>query len=337
MDPKFKKIRRSAVLPKKLRWGVAGCGHFLETIFLPTFQHLKKSKLVSVYSTNINRASFIANKFNANASFDNYAEFLNSEIDAVYISSKNSDHYWQVIEAAKAGKHILCEKPLALTAKEADKMVDICKKKNVKLTINYVLRYHPIIKKTKELIESNLLGKLISISTNFNIDFKPNDNYRFIRAHSGGGALRDLGTHTIDMLRYLGGEITTINGVMDNVIFGGDVEDFASAIVKFEGGGYGSFNVSYNVKNPYNRIEILGHNGVILIENLIAGKNTTAKMTIHLKDEAKRAFRRRANKQLYLLRSVQRSFLKDKPLVVTGYDGLVNMRLMEELEKKARG
>lgn len=337
MEPRLKKLRATSVMPKKLRWGVVGCGHFLETTFLPTFQHLKKSKLVSVYSSNISRANFIANKFNASTGFDNYTDFLNSEIDAVYISSKNSDHYWQVIEAAKAGKNILCEKPLALTAKEADKMVDICNKKNVKLTINYVLRYHPIIKKTKELIESNLLGKLISISSNFNIDFKPDDNFRFIRAHSGGGALRDLGTHTIDMLRYLGGEITDINGVMDNVIFSGEVEDFASAIVKFENGGYGSFNVSYNVKNPHNRIEILGHNGVILIENLIAGKNSSAKMTIHLKDETKRAFRRRANKQLYLLRSVQKSFSKDKPLLVTGYDGLVNMHLMEELEKKARG
>ena len=336
MESKLKKLRASSVIPKKLKWGVAGCGDFLETAFLPTFQHLKKSKLVSVYSSNINRANYVANKFNAKTGFDNFADFLKSEIDAVYISSKNSDHYWQVIEAAKAGKHILCEKPLALTVKEADKMVDICNKKNVKLTINYILRYHPIIKKTKELIESNLLGKLISISVNFNIDFKPNDNFRFIRAHSGGGALRDLGTHTIDMLRYLGGEIININGVMDNVIFSGEVEDFASAIVKFENGGYGNFNVSYNVKNPHNRIEILGYNGVILIENLITGKNTTAKMTIHLKDEAKRAFRRRANKQLYLLRSVQKSFLKEKPLLVTGYDGLENMRLMEELEKKAR-
>jgi len=337
MEQKLKRLRQSAVIPKKLKWGVAGCGHFLENTFLPTFQHLKKSKLISVYSSNINRANFIADKFNASESFDDYNEFLRSDIEAVYISSKNSDHYWQVIEAAKAGKHILCEKPLAMTAREAQKMVDICNKKNVKLTINYVFRYHPIIKKTKELIDSNLLGKLISISANFNIDFKPNDNFRFIREQSGGGALRDLGTHTIDLLRYLGGEIADIKGVIDNVVYIGEVEDFASAIVKFESGGYGSFNVSYNVQNPHNRIEILGFNGVIVIENLIAGKNATAKMTIHLKNEAKRAFRRRANRQLYLLRSVQKAFHKDKPLLVTGYDGLVNMRLMEELEKEARG
>lgn len=328
---------RATSTAKKLRWGVAGCGNFLENTFLPAFQNLKRSRLVSVYSSNINRAELIKNKFNANSSFSNYSDFLKSDIDAIYISSKNSDHYWQVIEAAKAGKHILCEKPLAITAKEAEKMVDICRKNNVKLTVNYVLRHHPIIKKTKELIDNNLLGKLISISANFNIDFKPNDNFRFIRSESGGGALRDLGTHMIDILRYLGGEISTIKGILDNVIYSGEVEDFASAIVRFENGGYGNFNVSYNVNNPHNRIEILGYNGTITIENLIGRKQSPAKMTINLRNEAKRAFRRRANRQLYLLRSVQRSFLKDKPLLITGDDGLINMRLMEELEKRSRG
>ncbi len=334
MESKSRSLRKSRSI-KKLRWGVVGCGNFLETTFLPSFQILKRSKLVSVYSSNLTRAQFIANKFNATASFNDFSKFLKSDIDIVYISSKNSDHYWQVIEAAKSGKNILCEKPLAITAKEAEKMVDVCKRNNVKLTINYVLRFHPLIKKAKELLESNLLGKLVSISTNFNIDFMPNDNFRFIRSESGGGVLRDLGTHTIDLLRFFGGEISDINGVLDNIIYPGEVEDFASAIVKFKDGGYGSFNVSYNANNPNNRIEILGYKGSIVIENLIGKKNTSAKMTIHLKNEKKRTFRRRANRQLSLLRFVQRALLKDRPLLVTGEDGLNNMLLMEKLEKKA--
>lgn len=336
MESKSNNLRKSRSV-KKLRWGVVGCGNFLENSFLPSFQILKRSKLVSVYSSNLNRAQSIANKFNAAASFNDFNKFLKSEIDIVYISSKNSDHYCQVIEAAKAGKNILCEKPLAITAKEAEKMVDVCKKHEVKLTVNYVLRFHPLIKKAKELLESNLLGKLVSISTNFNIDFMPNDNFRFVRAESGGGVLRDLGTHTIDLLRYFGGEISDINGVLDNIIYPGEVEDFASAIVKFSKGGYGSFNVSYNANNPNNKIEILGYKGSIVIENLIGKKNTSAKMIIHLKNEKKRTFRRRANRQLNLLRSIQRSFLRDKPLLVTGEDGLINMRLMEKLEKNSRG
>ncbi len=104
---KFKNIKISKARVKKLRWGVAGCGNFLENTFLPTFQHLKKSRLISVYSSSKQRAEFIKQKFNAENSFHSYEEFLESDIEAVYISSKNSDHYEQVILAAKAGKTII--------------------------------------------------------------------------------------------------------------------------------------------------------------------------------------------------------------------------------------
>jgi predicted dehydrogenase len=325
-------LRLSKQLSQKLKWGVVGCGNFLENKFLPSFQHLKKSKLVSVYSSNKQRAEFIKNKFSAESSFDNFQEFLKSDIEAIYISSKNSDHYQQVIEAANAGKHILCEKPLSLTSKQAKEMVKVCKKNNVILTINYTFRHHPIIKKTKEFIDSQLLGKIISISAKFNIDYKPNDNFRFQLKESGGGALRDLGTHLIDLLRYLGGEISSIKGSVDNVIYDSKVDDFAIAIVKFENGGYGDFNVSFSVSEPVNRIEILGHRGTIVIDNLFGSKQT-AKMTISLKDEGRKAFRRRANKQIFLLHNVQTAFLKNKTPLITGDDGYINMQLMEILEK----
>jgi len=333
MVKRFQKIRLSKKLPQKLKWGVAGCGNFLENTFLPAFQHLKKSNLVSIYSSNAQRAEFIKKKFNAVYSFNSYQKFLSSDIDAIYISSKNSDHYQQVIDAANAGKHILCEKPLSMTSEQAKEMVEVCKRNNVILTINYVMRHHPIIKKTKEFIDSKLLGKIVSISAKFNIDYQPNDNFRFKIDESGGGALRDLGTHMIDLLRYLGGEISTITGTVDNVIYDSKVDDFATALVKFENGGYGDFNVSFNVSEPVNRIEILGSRGTIIIDKMIGQRLAASKMTINLKDEGQKAFRRRANRQLYLLRNVQKAFLKNEAPLITGKDGFVNMQLMETLEK----
>jgi predicted dehydrogenase len=331
----MQKLRLRKQIPQKLKWGVAGCGNFLEESFLPNFQHLKKSKLVSVYSSNSKRAEFIKHKFSADNSYDSFDDFLKSDIEVIYISSKNSDHYQQVIDAANAGKHILCEKPLSITSKQAKEMVKVCNKNNVILTINYLFRHHPIIKKTKEFIDRQLLGKIVSISTKFNIDYQPNDNYRFKINESGGGALRDLGTHLIDLLRYLGGEIVSIKGNVDNVIYDSKVDDFALAIVKFENGGYGDFNVSFNVGEPINRIEILGHRGTIIIDNLF-GEKQAAKMTISLKDEGKKAFRRRAKKQLFLLRDLQKAILKNETPIITGEDGLINMQLMETLEKNGR-
>lgn len=327
-------ILSKGTLGKKLKWGVAGLGRFAEQAFIPSITHLRKSKVTSVYSRTKQRAKDVAGKFGIDFYSDDYNSFLQSDINCVYIASANIHHYDQVILAAKAGKHILCEKPLAMNSSEAEEMVNVCKENNVQLAVSYVQRFHPLVIKAKELINSQLIGKLVSANIIFNIDFPPGSNFRFDKKLSGGGALRDIGTHVIDLLRFFGGEITEISGVMDNVIYKSDVDDFASAIVKFEKSGYGYFNVSFNNKRSFNRLEILGHKGAISIENLMGARNTSAKLTILLEGEARKSFRKRGNKVLYMMKSIQKSFLKNEAPFVTGVDGLINMKLMEELERK---
>ncbi len=321
---------------KKLKWGIVGLGRFTENTFLPSLQHLGKSKAVSVCSHNLNRAKSISSKFGIPFFFDNYDEFLKSDIDVVYIASVNSDHYEQAIKAAKAGKHIFCEKPLALNSQQAEEMVNVAKENNVLFAVNYIHNFHPLTIKAKELINTLKLGKIVSIQANFNIDFPPDSNFRFIKAKSGGGALRDLGTHMINLLRYFGGEISEIDGFIDNIVYQSEVEDFASAIVKFQNGGYGYFNVSYNTKKAFNRLEIICHRGSIEIDNLMGRKIIGTKLSIIIDGEAKKSFRKGGNKMLFALRSVQDSFLFNRKPLVTGYDGFVNMKLMEELERKCQ-
>ncbi|PKL90284.1 MAG: gfo/Idh/MocA family oxidoreductase [Ignavibacteriae bacterium HGW-Ignavibacteriae-2] len=331
-------IKSKIGLPKRnlawLKWGVAGCGKYLENSFLPNLKTLKRNNLVAVYSSDLDRAKFISNKFNADKAFNDFEEFLKADFDAVYISSRNSDHSWQVIAAAKAGKHILCEKPIAINTAEAFEMVKTCSENNVLLTLNYVYRYNPLVIKAKELIDKQVIGKIVSISTNLNIDYSPSDNFRFNKAESGGGALRDLGSHMIDLLLYFGGEISDIKGNIDNIIYKGEVEDFANGIVKFKNSGYGYFNVSYNAKKPINRIEILGYNGSISIDNLVGRKNASSKIIIDLSGEARKAFKKKANNQGLLIKEIQKCFLQNKTPKVTGNDALINLQLMERLESE---
>jgi predicted dehydrogenase len=328
------KLRRPII--KKLKWGIAGLGRYAEFTFIPTLSLLRKSTLNSVFSNNPERAQSIADKFGVPNHFSNFEEFLKSDIDAVYIASANFHHHDQVIKAAKAGKHVLCEKPIAMDSIQAEEMVKACEANNVKFAINYSIRFHPIIAKAKELLDSQILGKLVSIGVNFNIDFPPGTNFRFQKEQSGGGAFRDLGTHMVDLLRFFGGEIISISGIYDNIIYKSEVDDFGMGIVKFEESGYGSFNVSYNNIKGFNRIEILGHKGALGIENLIGVKNSPAKLIILLEGEAKKSFRKRGNKLFYLLKSVQNSFLNNQKPLVTGEDGWINLKLMEQLEGKCR-
>jgi predicted dehydrogenase len=323
------KMKRS-----KLKWGIAGCGKFAENAFIPAIHLLRKSQVVSLFSNTKERADELSNKFGIENAFSSYDEFLKSEINCIYVSSANAHHYEQVIKAAKAGKNILCEKPLSINSLEAEMMVKTCEESGVQLAVNYIFRFNPLVRKAKELINKEYIGKLVSINLNFNADFIPGSNFRFNKLLSGGGALRDLGTHMIDLLRFFGGEIKRIDGFIDNIIYKSEVDDFASAIVQFENGGYGYFNVSFNNKKAFNRIEILGHKGALSIEKLIGSRNAFSKLTILHEGEAKKAFRKRGNNLHYLLKSVQNSFLKNETPLVTGYDGLRNMQLMEELEYK---
>jgi len=318
----------------KLDWGVAGLGRFAENSFIPAVGMMRKSSVNAVFSNTNERAKQIAEKFGIPEYYSSYDQFLKSDINAVYISSRNADHYSQVIKAAEAGKNILCEKPLALTSTQAEEMMNICKANNVLLCVNYIYRFHPLVRKVKELISSQMIGKIVSISASFNVDFPPSENFRFQKSLSGGGSLRDLGTHIIDLLRFFGGEISEIKGTVDNIIYKSEVDDFAAAIVKFRNSGYGYFNVSFNCKKAFNTINILGHLGAISLEKIIGVKNVTAKLTILLEGEAKKAFRKRGNRLVYMLRSVQKSFLKNEDPVASGYDGYINLKLMEELEKQ---
>lgn len=328
------RLKFSSAIPRKLKWGVAGCGNFAENSFLPALLLAQRSKLVSIYSHDLKRAKNLSLKFGAQNSFDDFDTFLTSDIDVVYISSVNSDHYWQVLKAARAGKNILCERPIALNSVQIEEMIKVCKEQNVILMIDYLHRFHPLVQKAKELINNQMLGKIVSISATYNIDVSPGDNFRFKKELSGGGVLRDLGGQMIDLLQFFGGNIIDVKAYMDNVVYKSDVEDFASAIVKFEKNGYGYFNISYNTKKAYNRIEILGYNGSLAIENFLGKKNLATKLIIDLQGEGKKMFRKRTNKLLFMIRSVQKTFLKNEPPLATGEDGLENMLIIEKIEKQ---
>jgi predicted dehydrogenase len=326
----------SSIHRKKMLWGIAGLGSFAETGFMPAFNLLRRAKLLAVYSSDMHRASSFAEKFGAHQHFDNYDSFLKSGIEAVYIAGANSTHFEQAKKALIAGKFVLCEKPITLTAAEAEEIHNLSQKTGRLFTINYTYRYHPFVQKAKELLENQKLGKVLFIEANFNIDFVPGTNFRYNKKLAGGGALRDLGTHLIDVFRFLLGEVAEISGYLDNIVYHADVEDFATAVIKFENGSYGNFTVSYSAKKSINSLQITGHKGTIRIDNLIGMRYSASKLTISLDGEAQKVFRKRANKLYRLLKDVNTSFIKKEQPPINSFDGLINMRLMEQLEQKCK-
>lgn len=328
------KLKLPSPIPRRLKWGVSGCGNYTEEFFLPALHLVQRSKFVSVYSHDIHRAKEIAAKFGAVNAYDDYDKFLMSDIDSVYVSSANVNHYEQVVKAAKAKKNILCELPISVTSEQAEQMVQVCKENKVHLIINHLHRFHPHVHKVRELLEKQIVGKVVSITASYHSDFPPANNFRTKKELSGGGVLRELGAQMIDLLRYFGGEIVETKAFLDNVVYKSEIEDFASALVKFRNGGYGSFSVSYDCKKASNRIEVVGQNGSVIIENFFSKKNSVSKLIIDVNGEARKVFRKRLNKFVIMLRSVQKTFIKNDPAPVTGEDSLANMKIIEVIERQ---
>lgn len=327
------KLRKD--ISRKIKWGVAGLGRYSEYAFIPTSLLVRRMKINSIFSNDENRAKVLAKRYSIPFNFNNYKEFLASDINAVYIGSKNSDHYYQVKEALLAGKHVLCDKPFTINSEEAKELVDLAAGKNLFLSINFNYRFHPLINKAKAIIDSKLLGELISIKGEFNINIIPGSNFRYIKKFSGGGPSRDLASHIFDLFRYFNGDFSILCGIKKNIIYPSEVEDYAAALIEFHNGSQGFVETCFSSSKSFNRIVIMGTKGSISLENLIAVKfPQSAKMIIILEGEAKKVFRKRANMLHRLLRSVNRSIIKNQKPEITGEDGFVNMMLLEELDKK---
>ena len=195
---------------KKIGYCIVGLGRISMNQFMPGVKISKDSKIVALVSGHRAKAERIAAEYdvpqNAIYNYQNYDSIRdNPDIDAVYIALPNSMHAEYTVRAAKAGKHVLCEKPMANSVKECEQMIAACKQADRKLMIAYRCQYEPTNLKAIELLRQGYAGKLqiMSSSNGFNIRA---GEWRLNKKMSGGGPLVDVGIYSIQAMRYLTGE-----------------------------------------------------------------------------------------------------------------------------------
>lgn len=185
-----------------IRLGILGCGRIVTRRMLPALQHSDSVQAVGIASERAGVASEIATEHSIPNSFDSYDKLLqSSEIDAVYIPCTGDQHHRWVIAAANAGKHVLCEKPLAPSLQEAEEMVAACEAKNVVVQEAFMWRQHDRAQLVKKTVSEGAIGnlRLINVSFSFNID---RGDWR-LRPERGGGAMWDLGCYGVNAARFL--------------------------------------------------------------------------------------------------------------------------------------
>jgi predicted dehydrogenase len=195
---------------KRIGYAVVGLGSIAEISVLPAFRHSKKCKLVALVSHDQKRAKQLGAKFGVGANacygYENYDQCLHHpEVDAVFIASVNGAHAEQTIRAAAAGKHVLCEKPLATTVEECERMVETCKEKQVHLMTAYRKYFEPGSVALKKLITSGKLGRLRHMFSTYTEAVDPKKAWQLDRRRAGGGSLMDIGIYCVNTMRWLAG------------------------------------------------------------------------------------------------------------------------------------
>jgi predicted dehydrogenase len=202
---------------ERVGYAVVGLGNYALNQILPNFQDSKKSKLVAVVSGDAAKAQKIAKQYGlAPGSVYNYENFdsikNNPAVKVVYVITPNSLHREFVERAARAGKHVLCEKPFATNSADCKKMIAACKAANVKLMVAYRAQYEPFNLEAIRLAQSGQFGKIVNIVADHGRPVDPtlpSDEWRLKKAIAGGGPLPDIGIYSLNACRYLTGEEPT--------------------------------------------------------------------------------------------------------------------------------
>jgi len=323
---------------KKVRWGVIGCGGIARKRTLPGMMLAEHAECVALMDVNEEFVKAVQEQFNVPKTYTDIDEFLaHEDMDAVYIATPVFCHKEQVEKAAKAGKHILLEKPMGLTCGEAEEIKGICETNGVKLGVGFMMRFHDAHQRIKALIDEGTIGEVVSAYAKFNC-WSPVSNvkWRQTKRYSGGGTMMDMGIHCIDLLQYMTGLKTeTVTGLCGNQIFTyPDVEDAASAVLGMSNGALFTVEANFNIPDTIGgcRFEIYGTKGCITAERTI-GQTEMGEVRYCMFERPEDGFKALAyvsgNMYAKEIDGFSLAVLKDTTVPVTAEEGIFNQRIVE--------
>ena len=251
-------------MSEPLRFGVLGCASIAVRKMIPAIARSQRCEVVAIASRDAGRASAAATDLGIARHHGSYDELLaDPDVEAVYIPLPNHLHAAWTLRAAEAGKHVLCEKPLALDTTEAAGIIEGCRRAGVVLMEAFMYRVHPLWTRTHELVSAGAIGELRAIQAFFSYRNLDPENIRNI-AKYGGGALMDIGCYPINVARWLFADEPSdvVGSVRFDPVFRTDV--LSSAVLDF-GGRHATFTCSTQVEDDQ-RVHIVGTEGRLLVE-----------------------------------------------------------------------
>lgn len=318
---------------KKVRWGILSTAKIGREKVIPAMQKGLYCDIVAIASRNKEQGQIVADNLNIEKVYGSYEALLNdAEIDAVYIPLPNHLHVEWAIKSIQANKHVLCEKPIAMSHGQAKELLEAAKQKpHLKVMEAFMYRFHPQWQHAKKLVTDGKIGELKTVQSffsYFNVDMNNIRNQK----DAGGGGLMDIGCYCISFARFLfDKEPERVIGLVDYDPQSG-TDRIASGILDFST-GTSTFTCSTQLM-PYQRVNILGTTGRIEIEIPVnAAPDTSSRIWLHLKTGSEEIVFDAVDQYTLQGDAFSKAILDDSPVPFELEDGVNNMKVIEAMYK----
>jgi predicted dehydrogenase len=322
---------------KTIRYAVVGLGHIAQNAVLPAFKNARRnSRLTALVSDDSRKRKALAKKYQVEAtySYDQYEDCL-AGVDAVYIALPNRMHAEYTIRAANAGVHVLCEKPMAVTVDECQRMIAACREAGVKLMIAYRLHFEEINLRAVDLVRRGRIGDPKFFNSSFSMRVKPG-NIRTESLAVGGGTLYDIGVYCINAARYLfRAEPKEVMAISVNSGAGklSEIDESTGALLRFEGERIAAFVTSFNAADAAS-YHIVGTRGRLDVDPAYEyAEGLGYRLTVDGRTQSKKIGKRDqfAPELLYFSDCV----LRNRTPEPSGEEGLQDVRIVQALYESA--
>ena len=312
----------------KVRWGVMGCARIARNWVLPALQQCASGTLWAVASRTLETAQACATAYGITRAYGSYDALLaDPDVEAIYLPLPNHLHKPWAIAALRAGKHVLCEKPIALNAAEAREMEAVSRETNRLLAEGFMYRHSPFMRQVLEIVQRGQLGELRLMHTSFSFTSPDLPTNIHLQAEAGGGCLYDIGCYAIHVQRLLAGREPRQVWAHQIVSEKHGVDIACAGTLDFDG-IYGTFEVSYDAYRT-NSMRIVGTNGVLQAPEGFVPRNEEASLILQTGHMVERLVPPPANPYLLELEDFSAAVRGLHPLLGASAPLDANMRVLD--------
>jgi 1,5-anhydro-D-fructose reductase (1,5-anhydro-D-mannitol-forming) len=329
---------------KRIRYGIVGFGNFAERLIAPAIRASRNAELVAIQKRSRTEVEERARFLGVPHAFDRVDDLVrHPDVDAVFVASANVAHAAETIAAARAGKHVLVEKPMAMTATECEQMIAASRAAGVKLMVGHMVRFSPAVRLLKERLREGVIGRITFVRSTFTYDARLSQRrWLFDRVAAGGGPLFDIGVHCLDTVRFLvEDEVVDVQAGFSPVPTPTATEATSHIALRFTRGLLGSIYTSYECGVRRSLIEVMGTEGVLTLENFTRSSVTlelcTTPAVNGMPGEAKRESIVVGDLYVEEVERFSDSILKNADEPIPGEEGLKNQRVLDAAMMQARG